>query len=85
MSALLTTQEVADLAGIAAPSVDSKMRRGGGDPSCPRTGTGRVVNVGGAAGGRSAGRGTGTVAEKGQRLPVAVFTPAPRSAGRLVP
>ena len=40
MSDLLTTQEVADLAGIAALSVDSKMRRGGVTPAARAPGRG---------------------------------------------
>jgi len=40
VSDLLTTQEVADLAGIAAPSVDSKMRRGGVTPAARAPGRG---------------------------------------------
>jgi len=37
---LLSTHEVADLAGIAAPSVDSKMRRGGVTPAARAPGRG---------------------------------------------
>lgn len=38
MSALLTTEEVAELAGVAAPSVRSKMRRAGVQPAARATG-----------------------------------------------
>jgi len=40
VSDLLTTQEVADLAGIADPSVGSKMRRGGATPAARAPGRG---------------------------------------------
>jgi hypothetical protein len=40
MTDLLSTQEVADLAGIAAPSVSSKMRRGGVTPAARAPGRG---------------------------------------------
>jgi len=40
VSDLLTTQEVADLAAIAAPSVSSKMRRGGVTPAARAPGRG---------------------------------------------
>ncbi len=60
MSDLLTTQEVADLAGIAAPSVSSKMRRGGVTPAARAPGRGgssmweaqQVAEALAAAGGR---------------------------------